>query len=318
MNVFENGMIDQFQLNREIKRALQESVPHLGGITVPEVVASAIMKLAQMEAQVTGLFPSVTMTSNVYHPNRIAAGSTAYKIPELGTITTSSFSFVRNSVYAKKFGAKIENISTELLEDSNTNIWAEVSPQLTKDIARLVDKEILEGTGGDGFTGLLNATGIQNVPVVGDNGDAITLQKILKAKSLLSRKGIRATHLIAPTQIVDDLELMEDSAGNLIMNTLNYGTPLLGENRIGRLKGLFIIETDQISEYTVGTSNDAVKAIVLAPTRAGLVGNKREMTLKRDENIDNDSWKAVMTYRKGFATQDPLAICTIDGLVPQT
>jgi HK97 family phage major capsid protein len=311
------NMFNEKNVNSEIRKALNEGTDHLGGYTVPEIVAGTVMRLAQMEAQVAGIFPTVEMSSDVYHPNRIAGGTTAYIVAEAATITASSLSFARETLTAQKFAARIENITTELLEDSNINIWAEIGPQMTKDIARLIDYEVLEGDGSPGFTGMLNATGVQSISATGANGDVISLEKIIKGKSLLSRNGIRATHLICHPRDVDELELEEDSAGNLILNTLNYGKPNVGENRVGTTKGLFVLESDQISiDNTKGGSTDASNAFIVNSQRAGLLGNNRKMTMAKDYTVSTDTWETAMTVRKAFAVQDPLAVCVLEDLIP--
>ena len=141
--------------------------------------------------------------------------------------------------------------------------------------------------------------------------------KVIRAKSLLTRQGISPTHLIAHPRDIDELELEETTNGQRVLNIDNYGIPNVGENRVATIKGLYVVESDQISiARTKGGSTDASNAYLVNARRSGLVGNNRRMTMAKDYRVKYDDWEIAMTIRKAFAVQDPNAVCVIKDLIP--
>lgn len=294
----------------DLNKALSEGTDARGGYTVPEIWAKKIYDLMQEHSKLLPLCEIVNMTSDTWLAPTVTAGSTAYWVAELGTITASNLTFGQVTLTAKKVAAKIQ-LSTELEEDSLVEIMKLVSNQMAQDLAIAVDSEILNGTGGQ-FTSYWRTIAGNTVAAAGANGDAISTVKFSNALYEGQVDFFNYDWSIMHPRVLRDVRNLTDANARPIFNQETFGSPLLKTGAIGTILGMKVMEHTSIPiTITKGSGTTLTDVIVVKSKKCGIFGKRRSLTAHKFYDIDDDSYYLQVNMRVAFAVAYPNAICII-------
>ena len=293
----------------DLNKALSEGTNNKGGYSVPDIWAKKLYDLMQEKSKLIPLCEVINMTSDVWYAPTVTAGSTAYWVAELGTITNSDLTFGQVTLTAKKVAAKIQ-LSTELDEDSLVDIMKLVSNQMATDLALAVDSEILNGTGGQ-FTSYWR-TIAGNTVSAGASGDDISVAKFSNAQYEGQVDYFNYDWTIMHPRCLRDVRNLTDANARPIFNQETFGSPLLKTGAIGTILGMKVMEHTSIPiTITKSSGYTLTDVIVVQSKKCGIFGKRRGLTAHKFYDIDDDSWYLQVNMRVAFAVAYPNAICII-------
>jgi len=301
----------------EILKALNEGTAGDGGYIVPEQFSSKVLELVQAQTVVVPDLEQVQMTTDTLRIPKVTAGSTAYLVSELGTITSSQLGFGETVLYPKKFAALIE-ASTELEEDNIVGVADVLVNQMARDLAIKIDNEIFNGEGGTTFAGLRYTGSFTNSvaangTIGGTQSAAISLTPISKAiDEVLKDNHSQPDVSYFNPRTIGSLRLLTDSTSRPMLNMETWGSPLLREGVIGTLMGTKLKPAANIPvTLTYGSQTGCTDAIVGVSKMFGYYAVRRNVTFKRDYVISTDRNQYQVTLRSAFAVKYPDAYCVI-------
>jgi HK97 family phage major capsid protein len=304
----------------DIFKALSGGTNSDGGFTVPDEFAARVLELITAKTVTVADLEQVSMMSDTMYIPKATTGTTAYIVPELGTITSSQQGFGRITLTPIKFAALVE-ASTELLEDSNVGMANIIVNDMARDLALKIDNEVLNGSAGSGFAGLRYTGSFTNSvaangTISGTNGANISLTPISKAVDEI----LKDNHQMPDVsywhpRTIGSLRLLTDSTSRPMFNQETWGSPLLREGVIGVLYGTAVKPTSQLpinlSYGTASADTTCADAILGKSKMFGLYGNRRSLTFNRDYAIDTDRNKYQANMRVAFSVKYPDAYCVI-------
>lgn len=307
-------------LMADIFKALNEGTNSDGGFTVPDEFAARVLALITAKTVTVPDLEQVSMMTDTMYIPKETSGTTAYIVPELGTITASSQGFGRVTLSPKKFAAMIE-ASTELLEDNNVSVANLIVADMARDLALKIDNEVLNGTGGSGFEGLRYTGSFTNSvaangTISSTNGANISLTPISKAVDEI----LKDNHEMPDVsywhpRTIGSLRLLTDSTSRPMFNAETWGSPLLREGVIGTIYGMAVKPTSQLpinlSYGTASADTTATDAIVGKSKMFGFYGTRRNLTFNRDYVIESDRNQYQANLRVAFSVKYPDAYCVI-------
>lgn len=318
----------------DIIKALNEATDSSGAYIVPDEFSRRLLALIQAKSVTMQDLDVRKMISDVQYIPKVTSGNTAYFVPELSGIGTSSVNFGRITLTAKKVAALTE-ASTELLEDNNVMIADYLTEQMAKDIALKVDNEIYEGTGGT-FTGYIDTGSFTNaVDATGGNGDALTSGRGTDSSVTASNIAIVAVQQ-AVTEVLKDnheqpdvsywnprtvgsLMKLTDGNGRPVLNQETFGSPLLRDGTMYTLYGTKVRSSSQVPiDLVYGTTSalsDCSDALVGRSKEFGILGQRRGFIWKTDYVIGTDKYQFQTTQRLAFAVKYPDSYCTIRAIL---
>jgi HK97 family phage major capsid protein len=292
----------------DINKALSEGSNSAGGYTVPEIWANKIYALMQEQSIMIPLCEGVNMTSDVWFAPTVTAGSTAYWVAELGTITASDLTFGQITLTAKKVAAKVQ-LSTELEEDSLVDIMKLVSNQMATDLALAIDSAIINSPAS--WTGMRFGNG-NSVAASGANGDAMSVAKINTAIYEGQVDHFNYDVMICHPRVLKDLRALTDGNARPIFDVVTYDNPLYKTGVMGMVMGLQIkTSTEMPTTQRKGSAATLTDVLVIKSKKCGIFGKRRGMTAHKFYDIDTDSWYLQCNTRVAFAIPYANAICNI-------
>ncbi|MGW5361242.1 phage major capsid protein [Actinopolymorpha pittospori] len=218
----------------EYRASLQTGVDNLGGVTVPDEVASDWAEYLRKRSVVMSIIPAANVvpftSGSVALPVLQAPANKSAKVAELGSYADAGFTFGKKDFQAVKIGSK-SAWSWELEEDSPLPIRNMIAQALLNDLADQIDNL--------GLNGVLATNGINGIVTLGTHmtpltaGSVIGYSDLNDAYAAVEGTGANPTHVLVSTDVAKALRDAEDSAGNRITDpTLTpansaYGLPRL-------------------------------------------------------------------------------------------
>jgi len=313
----------------DIMKALNEATNSEGLYLVPTEFSNRLLALIQAKSTVYPDCDIRQMAGLTQYIPKVTAGTTAYWVGELGSITAAQSAFGRITLTAKKVAALTE-ASSEVLEDNNVNVANHLVEQMGIDIALAIDADIITG-GGTNFTGLLDTASMLNaVDAAGNTG----LTHADGTGSSLTGSTIKIAAISAAVyEILKDnhdqpdvsywnpktlgqVAALTDSTTRPVLNQETWGSPLLREGVIGTIYGTKAKTTTQLpTTKSYGTSAaqsaSCADAIVARSKMFGIVGQRRGFVWKTDYEISTDKYQYQTTTRLAFAIKYGNAYCPI-------
>ena len=299
-------------MSPDINKALEEGTDASGGYLVPDEISRRILEYIQDKAVALQVCRQVTMKSDVLKIPKVTGGTTGYWVPENIKITSSDMTFGQVTLTAKKVAA-LSKFSSELKEDSITDVWELIADQMAKDLALKIDDEIFNGTGGQ-FTNYMRNSSISGINTVdaGANGDDMSLSKITAAVYECTVDNHIPTDIIAHPVITKKLRNLTDSTGRPLLDAATYGSPLLKDGVVGTVYGLKYRESNQLpTNLTKGTGTALTDILVVKAMNCGWFGIRRKLTVHKDYDIEYDQYIIQSNLRCAFNIPYPKAICII-------
>jgi HK97 family phage major capsid protein len=303
----------------DIRKTITEGDNAAGGYFVPDEFATRFLALVQEKSTAVPLCETVQMHSDVMYIPTVSSGNTAYFVSEAGTITSSDVTTGRVTLTAKKIAA-LTQASTEVLEDSNPSISQVLTEQLAKDVALKLDNEIWTGSGTNfsGFRDTTTYTDINTVAATGDDGDAVTYNKIVDAQSEIMTDAFDGgTHIVMHPKELGMIRKLQDANSRPLFDEASWGNPMLREHprAIGTILGLKVVTTSQLPiNLSKGQGSALTDMVVLEQGNSGFFGNRRGPRFHKEYQIETDTWKIQTNIRAAFRAKYQKSICTIEDL----
>lgn len=206
----------------EIRAAFGSTVPADGGFLIPETLRSELLRVALETAVVrprarvipmetlTVPFPTIDSTSNA---SNVYGGVTAYWTEEAGALTSSSASFGRVKLEAKKLTAYSE-VPNELFTDSLVSLEAFINQAFPEAIAWFEDIAFLRGSGVGEPLGVFKANAqVQVAKETGQAAATILWENIVKAYSRMLPSSLARAVWVCHIDTFPELATMALSVG---------------------------------------------------------------------------------------------------------
>jgi HK97 family phage major capsid protein len=307
----------------DIRNAFGSTVPADGGFLIPETLRSELLRVAlensivRSRARVVPMetltvpFPTLDSTSNA---SNVYGGLTAYWTEEAGALTSSSATFGRVKLEAKKLTAYSE-VPNELFQDSLISLEAFISQAFPEALAWFEDIAFIRGTGVGEPLGWNTSGNTAKVDVSKETGQVATTlvwENLVKMFARLLPTSMGKAVWIANIDTFPELATMALSVGTggsaIWLNNGVEGPP-------ARILGLPVVFTEKME--TLGTAGD----IALVDLSYYLIGDRQ--TLQSDtsphykfandqtamrfiQRVDGTPWiKTAITPNKGSNTLSP-------------
>lgn len=306
-----------------IIKALNQATASEGGYTVPKEYSARMLALVQEKSITMQDMDVRNMNHEVQYIPKVTNGSTAYIVPELGTITESQPSFGQITLTAKKI-ASLVPASTEVLEDNNVSLANFLVEQMAKDIALKIDKENYSGTG-EAWYGLRHTSSFSNaVQPDGLDGATVTAGNISLMGIVKAVGEVLADNHAQPDisywnpRTITSLLALTDGSARPVLNQETFASPTARDGVIYRLYGtrakMSGVVPINISYGTASGEDACSDALVGNSKEMAIQGQRRGFIWKTDYDIDTDKYKWQTTTRMAFAMKYPDSYCLIRGI----
>jgi len=151
------------------------------GYTVDSELSAEIRHLITEYGVARREMTSIPLTKNSYKANNLATDVTVYWVDEGAVIGSTQAVLGQEELTLKKLGA-IVTLTSELLEDTEIDFVSFLASRVAEGFAKAEDMAFFNGDGTStygGFTGLLNATDINEVTLLGTTFASVTADDLL-------------------------------------------------------------------------------------------------------------------------------------------
>lgn len=314
----------------ELSKAMAAATSGSGSDWVPTGFSADLIDKIRLELKVANLFDTVNMPYNPYTFPIVSSDMIGYLIPEQTVdgesatrITSSSTGTTSVTLTAKKAGARVY-FSEELNEDSIVPIL----PLLKKNIVIALAAAVETGTINGDVSGThqdSNVTaasdfrkawkGIRKFAIAGSARVDLATFDVAGLRNMRKLMGIYGVNPGDLAWIVGVIGYTKLLGLTEVVTMDKYGvnaTIVTGE--LAKLDGIPVIVSEYIFEnlnasgvYDGTTTNKT--QIVLTNRRALIYGDRRQVTMKTDENVETDQSVLVATQRRALA-------CVVAGANP--
>ena len=206
------------------------------------------------------------LVSDVSIPRR-TAGGTAYFVAEGSNVTESTGTFDSVSMSPKVMGA-FSQFSYLMQLQATPEIEELIRQDFVALLAQKLDQVAINGGGSNEPSGILQTSGIGSV-VIGSNGGAITLDKMLDLKQTVAvdNADIPTAGFLTNTKVENALSKLKDGNSAYLLNP--YGTEIGQQQFAGRR---MMISNNVPSNLTKGSSSGVCSAAIYGNFSDLLIG----------------------------------------------
>ena len=311
------------------RKALNTQTTGTGADWIPTNFSSSLIELVRLELKVAQLHQRFTMPTNPFKFPMESSDMTAYLVPESlsdtsTSIPTSTPGTTNLTFTAKKLASRVL-VSTEQTEDSVIAMLPWLRKRIAHAIAAGIEYAIINGdTAGirdntdqagstisatsnikawDGYRKI--AAGIGGVQIDSAGAFATGGQHLRRIRASLGKYGLQPSQVAwvtSPRGYNKMLDVVK-------VQTLDLYGPgaLILAGELGKYENIPIIVSEHMRSDLDGdgvsggaTSVNVDTAICLVNKDGFMLGDKRQFTLKSEENIDTDQVKLVATQRLAF------------------
>lgn len=286
-------------------------------ISPDDYSANFFDRLAAESVGLASGFRQITTDRDSLIVPRIDSDAAAAWVAEAGTISPTDAGFTGLTAIPRKI-AVLNQISNELIEDSNPDALELLQYQLTRSIALKADLGFYEGSGtAPEIRGLKNVTGIQSVSM-GVNGAAFTnLDPFADAIGALEIENSKASAIVLhPRSWKALMKLKADGTSNKALLQDFSGSGAEGVQR--RIYGVPVYLSSQLSITEVqGTSGAVASSAYVYQADQVVVVRRRNVTVAVDGsrlfNTDQSEVRAIA--RLDLVVPNAKAVCRIAGIL---
>lgn len=234
-------------------RALQTTSQ--GGAVIPENVEGTIVLKMEETSPVFARatkFPSVAGTLKIA---KESLNSVAGFVGEGEDVSELQISFDEVKLAQKRVGAAI-SLSNQLINDAAVNIVDYSLNLLGRRVGKAVEKSILVGAGGEEFSGIVNDTEVQKIPVSG----SVAMDNLMDLYNSIHPEFLASSSFIMQRGFFNQVAKMKDSNGHYYMQN-----GVINGKLTYTLFGAEVIVTDQLPNETpaiFGSVQDAYAVLV--------------------------------------------------------
>lgn len=323
----------------DLRKAMDSATASEGLEWIPTDFSAELIDRVRLERKVSALFSEINMPTDPYKIPALTSDSTAYLVSEqtgddpavdARTFTASKPATTNHTMNAIKLGIRT-NFSLELEEDSIIPVMSEIKRNMGIEIATALEDAYVNGdtTGSHMDANVTSAAdrrkawdGLRKAAQSANNTSLATfnLDNLRAMRAKMGRYGVAPSKLAyvcsMRTYVKNFLSLDE-------VQTLEvYGpqaTVLQGE--LARLDNIPIIVSELLlDDKNASGVNDATtadKGVLILCYRDGFLGGqRRKVTLKSFEDIQNDqialvtSWRGAFMYKYAVAT-NPISVAGV-------
>ena len=206
------------------------------------------------------------LVSDVSIPRR-TAGGTAYFVAEGSNVTESTGTFDSISMSPKVMGA-FSQFSYLMQLQATPEIEELIRQDFVALLAQKLDQVAINGGGSNEPSGILQTSGIGSV-VIGSNGGAITLDKMLDLKQTVAvdNADLPSAGFLTNTKVENALSKLKDGNSAYLLNP--YGTEIGQQQFAGRQ---LMISNNVPSNLTKGSSSGVCSAAIYGNFSDLLIG----------------------------------------------
>jgi HK97 family phage major capsid protein len=206
------------------------------------------------------------LIGDVSIPTR-TAGATAYFVAESGSITESTGTFGSITMSPKVMGA-FSQFSYLMQLQATPEIEELIRQDFVALLAQKLDQVAINGGGSNEPSGILQTSGIGSV-VIGSNGGAITLDKMLDLKQTVAvdNADLPSAGFLTNTKVENALSKLKDGNSAYLLNP--YGTEIGQQQFAGRQ---LMISNNVPSNLTKGSSSGVCSAAIYGNFSDLLIG----------------------------------------------
>jgi len=317
----------------ELGKAMAAATAGSGAEWVPTGFSNKLIDLVRLQLKVAALFTEIPQPTNPYKVPVVASDATAYLIAESTSdtadkITASTPGTTDLTLTAKKLAARVL-FSEEVSEDSIIPVLPFVKTNVARALGDGLETAIINGDTNATHmdSDVTNAKDVRkayeglrylalNISGVQVDCSTFNLTNVRAIRKAMGKYGVDPSKLawIAGPKVWNKMLGLDE-----VTTVEKYGpkaTILTGE--LGKLDGISIIVSEHAREdlnnagvYDGTTTTDAV--LLLVNRDSFMLGDRRKITTKTQEDIETDQMILVSTQRKSFkrvyATTQPFVAC---------
>lgn len=298
-----------------------------GGFLVPDQISDELIALRVEQTVLRALIPVLQVNSDTLRISKVDSGLTADWVAELAAKPQQDavFSEITENVFTK---AGLAVVSNQLLRDSSGNkaIDTFIAQDLAKRLAIVEEKAILNGTGTGQPQGILNTTGVDNIPLTStavlDLLDAIADGISQVVTEYFGDATAVVMHPRTWTRIVKARE--SGTSANYILGPPSNLTPRRAEHPLpgmnaapprGEIFGVPVYTTSNVPTNLGAGTNES--AVIVGAFNEGLILENHGVVLDVSEHVHFTTNQTVFRAedRVGFsAKRYPVAFKKITGV----
>ena len=305
----------------EMRKAMDSATAGEGLEWIPTEFSADLIDRVRLARKVANLFPEINMPSNPYKLPVNASDATGYLVAENTADDPSTKSFRPSTpgssnvtLTASKLGARVQ-FSEELSEDSIIPILEYTKNSLAQSIVDALENALING---DTTATHMDADVTQSYDARkafkglrkhAPDASQVSLSTFTSVSTIRSMRSAMGKFGVDPSKLV----ILASAKGFIKMLGLaevitvdKYGpaaTVLSGE--LAKVDGISIVVSEFVRDdlNTVGVNDATTNSkgeLIMVYVPAFLIGNRRKVTLKSFEDVQNDQTSLVISWRGDF------------------
>lgn len=293
----------------ELKAAYSGATDGPGGYTVPILVASEVLRIAEDSGVVVSRARHIPMAGDTLQIPNENTGITVYWPAQGGTLTAGESDFGINQLDAKKLAARAA-ASIEVVSDSVIGLIPYVQTIMAEKIGKTLDGEALEGTGTN-FTGVNSASGINTVATTTTDGEQLAFLDLVNAVYAADESSVEdGAAWFMHRKIFATVVALVDSQGRPIFQ------PQVSGASPGTLLGFPVYTTSAIATNTTRGATGNTSNVYFGDPRRLIFGDN--IGMRFDVTETGPGWEFFqvdmrLVTRHGFTVGTPAAFSRIVG-----
>ena len=279
------------------QRAIAET--GIGGYLVNNQMGAPVMALAAASVilSLPGVRHLTTTSGDRLRLPRLNL-TTVTGIAEAATLPAAATDLDALDIVYQKY-ATYELLSSENIEDANSDALAILGERMLKDLAVRVDSGLIQGNGATDVTGIFNQAGVSTTSVAG----VATIAKAQEAEfQLLNNDGSPSAWIMAPRSWVGTAGFRRIVTG--VASSIQPVLQMDPSQNVNTLSGYPVYLSSSISTTTGATSVGSTAALVDASQLVIVTRRAPRLEVSRDVQFATDSVAIRATTRMGFGVLD--------------
>ena len=224
--------------------------------------------------------------------------TTVSGVAEAATLPSAATDLDALDIIFQKF-ATYELLSSENIEDANSDALSILGERMLKDLAVRVDSGLIQGTGASDVVGIFNQPGVSTTSVAG----VPTIAKAQEAEfQMLNNDGKPSAWIMAPRSWIGTAGFRRIVTG--VASSIQPVLQMDPSQNVSSLSGYPVYLSSSISTTTGATSVGSIAALVDASQLVIVTRRAPRLEVSRDVSFSNDSVAIRATARMGFAVLD--------------
>jgi HK97 family phage major capsid protein len=224
--------------------------------------------------------------------------TTVSGVAEAATLPSAATDLDALDIVFQKF-ATYELLSSENIEDANSDALSILGERMLKDLAVRVDSGLIQGNGASDVVGIFNQSGVSTTSVAG----VATIAKAQEAEfQLLNNDGKPSAWIMAPRSWIGTAGFRRIVTG--VASSIQPVLQMDPSQNVNTLSGYPVYLSSSISTTTGATSVGSTAALVDASQLVIVTRRAPRLEVSRDVQFATDSVAIRATTRMGFAVLD--------------